>query len=332
MGRAKKVNAKSKGTAKSRAAAAASKREERTNRAAARKRRKQAQYGDESTAEASTAQIDAQLAPSGCCVCEVSADGNCLFRSLSDQLRGSQHQHADVREAVMDFVEANEDDFAPFIEDDEGFDAYVARMRGDGEWGGHQELVAASRLFAASVAVHVHAAPRMLVSTEESECAQRSGRGRALQVVYRGQQHYDSVRRVDGSAHMPEPVASAELSLGPGSYEGGTESTEAVVSEAEKGTETSVNHVAPLCSLQAIGASPAAREEMQAKLSMKERGKARAELRKLKKQARGARRRRKMLGLDGDASDTSDCSSSARGRERDAKTDAMAVDLGTLRI
>ena len=92
MGRAKKGNAKSKGTSKSRAAASASKREERTNRAAARKRRKQAQYGDESTAEASTAQIDAQLAPSGCCVCEVSADGNCLFRSLSDQLNGSQHQ------------------------------------------------------------------------------------------------------------------------------------------------------------------------------------------------------------------------------------------------
>jgi hypothetical protein len=30
---------------------------------------------------------------------------------------------------------------------DEPFDAYVGRMRRDGEWGGHHELYAASRLF-----------------------------------------------------------------------------------------------------------------------------------------------------------------------------------------
>lgn len=33
------------------------------------------------------------------------------------------------------------------MEDDEKFDDYLERMRGDAEWGGNQELVAASRLF-----------------------------------------------------------------------------------------------------------------------------------------------------------------------------------------
>lgn len=33
------------------------------------------------------------------------------------------------------------------MEDDESFDDYLVRMRGEAEWGGHQELVAASQLY-----------------------------------------------------------------------------------------------------------------------------------------------------------------------------------------
>lgn len=37
--------------------------------------------------------------------------------------------------------------FEPYMEDDEPFGAYLRRMRGDAEWGGNQELVAASQLY-----------------------------------------------------------------------------------------------------------------------------------------------------------------------------------------
>ena len=105
-----------------------------------------------------------------------------------------------------------------------------------------------------------------------------------------------------------------------------------VETEAETGAETECCEKAvPVCSLQAIGAPSAAQQKMRAKLSMKERGKARAELRKMKKQARGERRRRKVLGLD-DVGDSSDDRSDASRREDDAAADAAAADLGTLRI
>ena len=52
---------------------------------------------------------------------EMVGDGNCLFRSISDQLTSSEHAHFNVREALCDFVEANQPDFEPFIEDDEPF-------------------------------------------------------------------------------------------------------------------------------------------------------------------------------------------------------------------
>ena len=47
----------------------------------------------------------------------------------------------------MDHIESNRDVFEPYMEDDESFDDYLGRMRGEAEWGGHQELVAASQLY-----------------------------------------------------------------------------------------------------------------------------------------------------------------------------------------
>lgn len=47
----------------------------------------------------------------------------------------------------MDHLENNRDVFEPYVEDDESFDDYLGRMRGEAEWGGNQELVAASQLY-----------------------------------------------------------------------------------------------------------------------------------------------------------------------------------------
>lgn len=93
-------------------------------------------------------------------VIEMAADGNCLFRSLSDQLYhdyGNGHEH--VRSEVCDFLEAHRDDFCAFLlleEDEEDvtdFDAYVNEMRGYGTWGGNVELVVASRLYDRNITI-----------------------------------------------------------------------------------------------------------------------------------------------------------------------------------
>jgi OTU domain-containing protein 3 len=89
-------------------------------------------------------------------VVEMAADGNCLFRSLSDQLYHDRgNLHAQVREEVCDYLEAFEEDFCVFLvldeneqdEDAANFEQYIVKMRSDGEWAGNLELVAASRLY-----------------------------------------------------------------------------------------------------------------------------------------------------------------------------------------
>jgi hypothetical protein len=56
-----------------------------------------------------------------------------MFRSIADQLgvgdqRGSKG-HETVRASVVKYMRQNRDVFAAFVEDDEGLDAYLDRMR-----------------------------------------------------------------------------------------------------------------------------------------------------------------------------------------------------------
>lgn len=44
-------------------------------------------------------------------------------------LQGSETEHSKIREEVVQHMESHHDEFAPFVEDDEGFDKYMKRMR-----------------------------------------------------------------------------------------------------------------------------------------------------------------------------------------------------------
>ena len=133
-------------------------------------------------------------------------DGNCLFRSVADQLTGNADgQHPDVRRKVMDYIEAHKDHFSLFIEDDEPFDDYVARMRETREWGGDKELFAASQLFAVNVVVHQAdaARPRYVLRCDHAR--------RDIHLSYHGDCHYNSVRSVGDDGTRMGPAAAIRL-------------------------------------------------------------------------------------------------------------------------
>jgi OTU domain-containing protein 3 len=68
------------------------------------------------------------------------SDGNCLFRSFADQIEGNEKLHRKFRDAIVDHFEQNKDLYAPFIEDDETIDQYLADIEKDGTWGGQLEI------------------------------------------------------------------------------------------------------------------------------------------------------------------------------------------------
>lgn len=164
-----------------------SKKLERQRRAAMQKERQRRRHGDKQWDDDLT-RFQRQLRPQRLYVRDVAGDGNCMFRALSDQLHDRADEHVQTREDVVRFIEAHRDDFEPFVEDDEPFDRYVARMRRGGTWGGHLELQAASLCYHANIFVHQLGLPRWdIVNFSEPGT-------RVLQLSYHDGQHWSSVR------------------------------------------------------------------------------------------------------------------------------------------
>ena len=67
-------------------------------------------------------------------------DGNCLFRAIADQLEGNEKLHRKYRSDAVEYIRENQEQFAPFIEDDETIDQYMADMEKDSTWGGQIEI------------------------------------------------------------------------------------------------------------------------------------------------------------------------------------------------
>jgi hypothetical protein len=53
---------------------------------------------------------------------DVAGDGNCLFRSIADQLFNDAERHGQMRTEIVAHLRENRTLFSPFIEDDEPFD------------------------------------------------------------------------------------------------------------------------------------------------------------------------------------------------------------------
>ncbi|CAM9337729.1 unnamed protein product [Hapterophycus canaliculatus] len=156
-----------------------------------------------------------QIEQIGCKIKFIEGDGNCLFRSLADQLEGRPQDHSSIRSKVMDHLERNREVFEPYVEDDESFDDYLERMRRDAEWGGNQELVAASQLYRANVVVHQFKAPRFFIPCDKATLT--------IHLSYHGEHHYNSVRAIgdDGSGRaMPITLQTPTSSRGSSRVEG----------------------------------------------------------------------------------------------------------------
>jgi OTU domain-containing protein 6 len=100
---------------------------------------------------------------------EIRADGHCLYAAVADQLatreldltpkvvlkaNGDEKAGAGykaVRGAAADWIEANADEFAGFMEDP--LPEHVRKIRETGEWGGHLELLALAKTYGVRICV-----------------------------------------------------------------------------------------------------------------------------------------------------------------------------------
>lgn len=111
-------------------------------------------------------------------------DGNCLFRSVSHQVYGTERHHAVVREKCMDYIEHQGYFFESFV--DEPFDMYVARLRLVGEWGGDLEIQAMAEIYNRPIEIYAYQlTPKRIYAQHLSN--------EAIRLSYHFRSHYNSV-------------------------------------------------------------------------------------------------------------------------------------------
>ena len=76
---------------------------------------------------------------------DILGDGNCLFRAILCCLIGDDSGHMDLRNDICDHILENRNQYANFIYD-QNIEDYIKKMRKDGVWGDHLELVVASTI------------------------------------------------------------------------------------------------------------------------------------------------------------------------------------------
>lgn len=94
---------------------------------------------------------------------DVAGDGNCLFRSISDHLEGSEDSHKKYRDLAVDYLTKRKSHFGLFLEEDENIDDYLKDMSEDGTWGGHFELIALSAVLNVKFCIYLKDEEPMLV-------------------------------------------------------------------------------------------------------------------------------------------------------------------------
>lgn len=125
-------------------------------------------------------QIQRTLKPLKLKIVEIGADGDCLYNSVSHQLRLQKYSESPellsggiekLREQVAQHMQQHEDEFLPFYDTDEddlsaAFKRYCNTVAKTHAWGGQLELKALAHLFHRHIVVHNATAPPVEMGEE----------------------------------------------------------------------------------------------------------------------------------------------------------------------
>ncbi|XP_037479903.1 OVARIAN TUMOR DOMAIN-containing deubiquitinating enzyme 7-like isoform X1 [Triticum dicoccoides] len=148
--------------------------------------------------KADMSEFRAQLGSFGLKIVEVTADGNCFFRAMGDQLEGDEGQHMKYREMVVHYIVEHREEFEPFIEDDVPFDDYCDSMMKDGTWAGNMELQAGSLVTGRNICIHMLNSPRWYINNFSGREASNM-----VHLSYHHGEHYNSVRLTEDPCQGP---------------------------------------------------------------------------------------------------------------------------------
>eukprot|EP00794_Sanderia_malayensis_P005159 gene5159-5811_t len=139
---------------------------------------------------------------------DIPGDGNCLFRSLSDQLEGDHSNHATHRQQTVQYMRVNKHDFEPFHLEEKPFLEYLEELGKDGTFAGNDAIVAFARNNNLDIIIHQYNSPRFVINGGGAK------ENKQLHIAYHNGEHYSSLRRIYDETDEPAYLAHLSSSQG----------------------------------------------------------------------------------------------------------------------
>ena len=155
-----------------------------------KQRKKERKQKNRKNRKNSDIEFKEELLKLGYYIREVQGDGNCLFRSVSEQIEETQNNFEKYRKITTDYMEEHKEEFQPFIEDDITIDDYIKSMKEDKEWGGNLEIYALSMALHANFYVYIHNHPMYVVKNFDDP-------KKNIMLTYHDGKHYNSLRKLE---------------------------------------------------------------------------------------------------------------------------------------
>jgi len=145
--------------------------------------------------------LENDLVTRGLKIYQVNDDGNCLFRALSFQLHGTVDLYSEVREKIITYMRSAKEHFDNFITED--FDAYLAKMSCDGEYGTNLEVQACVESFQRPIEVYSDEAGAEPLNIFQGDHFLQS----PLRVSYHRGNHYNAVIPIENEESVIPPTS-----------------------------------------------------------------------------------------------------------------------------
>lgn len=179
--------------------------------------------------------FSAQLAKLGLELRDITGDGNCCFRALSDQINGDESLHLDIRRRVCEYMLRNRDEFEPFVaalledsDDDssnkksnkkqqqanknmDAYEMYIKNLEKSGTYADNGVLVAFARLYNYDLNIHQLDLPIWTINSGSLS----NKPVRQLHLSYHNGEHYSSIRPKGDRTNQPTNIIVKNTSDNP---------------------------------------------------------------------------------------------------------------------
>jgi OTU domain-containing protein 3 len=182
--------------------------------------------------------FSAQLGKLGLELRDITGDGNCCFRALSDQMNGNENNHLEYRKRVCQYMRQNREEFEPFVaaliyDEDEAatttgsnnptdgqqmgpnrrlfnrkldaFEKYIRHLEQPGTYADNGCLVAFARLYQVNINIHQLNMPIWTINGA-AVLMGKKGPAREMHLSYHNGEHYSSIRPIGDKTNTPTNI------------------------------------------------------------------------------------------------------------------------------